>query len=316
MPMTKRVLVTGASGFVGRHSPPALSARGFDVHAVHARGAPGAASTWHRVDLFDPDRVARLLDEVRPTHLLHLAWFAVHGKYWTATENLRWVEASLSLLRGFVERGGRRAVIAGTCAEYDWRFGSCSERTTPTAPSTLYGVSKNALQAVSSAFAAQVGLSLAWGRIFFPYGPDEQPRRLVPSVIQALLKRETVRCSHGDQYRDFLYVEDCADAFAALLDSRVEGPVNIASGRPVTIKEVVRTTVSLMPEAAAVPIEFGALPTPPDDPPLLVADVRRLAGEVGWTPRVDLPDGLARSIASWRSRIGTRATRADLGRIS
>ncbi len=298
--MTKRVLVTGASGFIGRHSPAALAARGFDVHAVHATGTPEAPATWHRVDLHDREQVARLLDDVRPTHLLHFAWYAVHGKYWTATENLRWVESSLSLLRGFVERGGRRAVIAGTCAEYDWRYGFCSERTTPTIPSTLYGASKNALYSVASAFAAQAGLSLAWGRIFFPYGPDEQPKRLVPSVIHSLLRREPIRCSHGNQYRDFLHAEDCAGAFAMLLESPVEGPLNIASGQPVTIKDVVRTIVSLVTEGDSVPIEFGAVSTPPDDPPLLVGDNRRLTAEVGWSPRIGLRDGLARTIASYK----------------
>jgi nucleoside-diphosphate-sugar epimerase len=300
----KRVLVTGASGFVGRHSPPSLASRGFEVHAVHATGTPGpdTGATWHRADLLDPGQAARLLDEVRPTHLLHFAWYAVHGKYWTSTENLRWVEASLSLLRGFAERGGGRAVLAGTCAEYDWRYGYCVERTTPTVPSTLYGTSKNALQSVASAFAAQAGLSLAWGRIFFPYGPEEQQGRLVPSVIRSLQRREAVQCSHGNQYRDFLYVEDCADAFAALLDGLVEGPVNIGSGSPVTIKDVVRTIVSLIPGADAVPVEFGAVPTPQDDPPLLVADVRRLAREVGWMPRINLADGLARTITWWQTQ--------------
>jgi nucleoside-diphosphate-sugar epimerase len=111
-----------------------------------------------------------------------------------------------------------------------------------------------------------------------------------------------VRCSHDNQYRDFLYVEDCADAFAALLDGLVEGPVNIASGRPVTIKEVVRTIVSLIPGADAVPVEFGAVPTPQDDPTLLIADVRRLTREVGWMPRINLADGLARTIAWWQTR--------------
>jgi nucleoside-diphosphate-sugar epimerase len=304
--MTKRVLVTGASGFIGRHSLARLSSRGFDVHAVHATATPGAPATWHHADLHDREQVARLLDEVRPTHLLHFAWYAVHGKYWTSTENLRWIESSLCLLREFVERGGIRAVLAGTCAEYDWRYGFCSERNTPTVPTTLYGVSKNALRSVASAFAAQAGLSLAWGRIFFPYGPDEQPKRLVPSVIHSLLRREPVRCSHGNQYRDFLHVEDCADAFATLLDCPVEGPLNIASGRPVTIREVVQTIVSLVTEGGSVPVEFGAVATPPDDPPLLVADIRRLTEEVGWSPRIALNEGLGRTIASCRKPMTER----------
>jgi nucleoside-diphosphate-sugar epimerase len=158
---------------------------------------------------------------------------------------------------------------------------------------------------VASAYAAQAGLSLAWGRIFFPYGPREQPQRLVASVIAALLRREPVRCSHGNQYRDFLHVEDCGEAFAALLDGSVEGPVNIASGEPVTIRTIVQTIQSLIPGTDAVPIAFGAIPTPADDPPLLVADVRRLAGEVGWTPRFTLHEGLTRTVAAWQARMMT-----------
>jgi nucleoside-diphosphate-sugar epimerase len=294
----KRVLVTGATGFVGRHALGPLAGRGYEVHAVRLHGGPGASApaTWHQADLMDPADRERLLDEVRPSHLLHFAWYAVHGKFWTSPENMRWVEASLALLRGFADREGRRAVLAGTCAEYDWRHGFCSEGTTPLTPSTLYGVAKGALCALVTAYARQVGLGLAWGRIFFIYGPDEQPGRLVPSVLRDLLANEPVRCSHGRQVRDFLHVEDLADAFVALLESDVVGAVNVASGRPTPIRDVVITladAVSRQTGRAALPIEFGAVPSPPDDPPLLVADVRRLRDEIGWAPRLDLGEGLA-----------------------
>jgi nucleoside-diphosphate-sugar epimerase len=297
----KRVLVTGASGFIGRQSLPALVARGYDVHAICRQGSPAGPATWHRVDLMDQDRVSRLLDDVRPSHLLHFAWDVAHGKYWTSPENLRWVEASLTLLSRFVERAGRRAVLAGTCAEYDWRFGFCSERVTPLAPATLYGTCKHALHTIAASYATQAELSLAWGRIFYLYGPHEQPGRLVPSVMHSILEGKPIRCSHGNQARDFLHVRDVADGFVALLDSEVEGPVNIASGRPVTIREVVHTLVDLFLGNPEVRLEFGAVPTPPDDPPLIVADVRRLSDEVGWTPQLDLRGGLAELLATvWR----------------
>src|SRR5579864_1844687 len=304
----KRVLVTGASGFIGRHSLPALAERGFDVHAVYANSVPDGPGTWHRADLMDSTQRDQLLREVRPTHLLHLAWYTVHRLYWTSLENLRWVEASLALLRGFVDNGGQRAVLAGTCAEYDWRYGFCSEEVTPTNPATLYGASKNALQRVAAAFARQVGISLAWGRVFFPFGPGEQPDRLVPSVIQSLQGGKPVRCSHGRQYRDFLYVGDCAEAFAALLESEVEGAVNIASGQPVTIREVVEMIVAGIRKAGTVPIEYGSISIAANDPPLLLADIHRLTHEVGWTPRTDLVEGLRLTIgADWnlvkRSRV-------------
>ena len=111
-----------------------------------------------------------------------------------------------------------------------------------------------------------------------------------------------MRCSHGNQFRDFLYVDDCVDAFVALLDSPIEGPVNIASGHPVTIKDVVRMIVTLIPGSDAVPIEFGDVPSPPEDPPLLVGDVRRLSDELGWAPRSSLREGLVRTIGSWSAR--------------
>lgn len=294
----KRVLVTGATGFVGRNSLEPLAADGFEVHAVHAQGAPTGPATWHQADLLDRGAVVRLLDEVQPTHLLHFAWYAEHGQFWKSPRNLAWVEATLGLLREFAERGGTRAVLAGSCAEYDWRYGQCVERTTPTEAATLYGTCKNAVRTIAESYATGSGLSLAWGRIFFLYGPREDERRLVPSVIRSVQSGGPVRCSHGRQYRDFLHVADCAGAFAQLLASPVEGPVNIASGHPITIGSIVRTITALIPGGANVPIEFGAFSTPPDDPPLLTADVRRLTHEVGWTPRFPLVDGLIQTIQS------------------
>ena len=118
-------------------------------------------------DLLAPGLAEALVREVRPTHLLHLAWYAEHHAYWTAPQNLDWVGASLRLVRAFAEQGGTRAVLAGTCAEYDWTQGVCVEGATPIRPRGLYGVAKDAVRRVVEAFAAGAGLSAAWGRIFF-----------------------------------------------------------------------------------------------------------------------------------------------------
>lgn len=236
---------------------------------------------------------------VRPSHLLHLAWYVKHGKYQTAPDNLRWVQTSLELVQAFVEAGGSRMVTAGSCIEYDWRYGWCVERLTPLESPTLYGTSKHALNIALSAYAAQTGLSAAWGRVFFLYGPHEVPTRLVASIVRALLLQQPAPMSHGDQRRDFLYVVDVGDAFAALLDSAVTGPVNIASGVPVALREVAYTIADMLD--ARNLIQLGALPTPPDDPPLVAGDTRRLRDEVGWQPRYALAEGIAASIAWWRA---------------
>lgn len=294
----KTVLVTGASGFVGRHTLAALAARGCTIHAVSSHGVSLAGAQHHICDLLDPTAATLLIDELRPSHLLHLAWFAQPQRYWSSEENLRWLEASLRIARAFRDAGGSRLVVAGTCAEYEWNGAVCSEQTSRVAPATLYGASKHALQVALSKWADEVGLSFGWARLFFLYGPHEHASRLVPSIIRAALDEAPIRCTAGTQVRDFQHVADAAGALTALLDSDVRGPVNIASGRPVPVKDVVDTIANQFDARHLV--EFGAIPLGAGEPALLAADVTRLRDEVGWCDRFELAAGLADTIAWWR----------------
>lgn len=292
-------MLTGAGGFIGRHVLAALVAAGHEVHAVDLR--PGGAESgvrWHEADLLDG---AGVVAEVRPEVLVHLAWYAEHGRFWSSPENLRWVAASLGLLRAFAEQGGRRALITGSCAEYEWGGeADLSEHATPLRPATLYGASKDALRRVAEAYAREAGLELAWGRLFFLYGPWEAPTRLVPAVIRPLLAGERSATTEGAQVRDFMHVRDAADALAALAASGVTGAVNVASGVPVSVAEV----IGLIGELTGRPelIDRGAIATPDSEPARIVADVGRLTEEVRFRPRVGLRDGLASTIDWWRSR--------------
>ena len=298
----KRVLVTGATGFIGQHSLKYLVELGFDVHAI-TRDIGNILSNkenviFHEVDLFDNKSVESLVTEIRPSHLLHFAWYAEPGKYWTAPENFECVSSSLNLLRIFSENGGKRVVMAGTCAEYDWDFGWCSESTTPCMPTTVYGVCKNAMREMLFAYSNQYNLSSAWGRVFFLYGPNEHPSRLVSSVICSILKGLPAQCSSGEQVRDFMHVSDVASAFVSLLDSNLEGVVNIASGESTRIKNIVKIISDKLgrPEL----LELGAIPSVDNDPPLLLADVRRLNEELGWHPVFDIETGIDDAINWWK----------------
>ena len=194
-----------------------LVARGYEVHAV-SRGDPLAATgqvTWHRTDLLDSGATNKLASQVAATHLMHLAWITEPGVYWESPKNDDWLSASFSLLESFAEHGGLRAVLAGTCAEYDWSDGHCVEDKTPLRGKSLYAQSKLAFRDAAFAVAKSADLSVAWARLFLSFGPHERPERLVPAVIRALLAGERARCVDGSLERDFMYVVDVADAMIA-----------------------------------------------------------------------------------------------------
>lgn len=303
-----RVLITGAAGFIGRHCLPILLAKGFEVHAADVVIPENnfAGAHWHKVDLLNKQKTKELMAIIRPTHLLHFAWYAKPGEYWNSIENIKWLEASLFLLRFFQDNGGVRVVMAGTCAEYDWKFDYCSEYVTPLVPSSLYGTCKNAMQHLLKDFSRVTNLSSAWGRIFFLYGPHENPNRLVPSVILKLINNKIAPCSHGNQIRDFLHVKDVASAFVSLLMSNVDGPVNIASGKPISLKEIILSIADKLDKKKLV--KLGALPQKENEPYALLGDTRRLFNEVNWQPQYDMNGGIKETIDWWQVKCTNKGT--------
>ncbi len=302
-----RVLVTGGTGFIGRHAVAALAEAGHEVHVASRRppvtGSPPGV-TWHQRDLLvDP---AGVVAEVAPERLLHLAWCTEPGRCWSSLENVLWVEATLALVRTFAAFGGKRAVFAGSCAEYEWGSpGPRVERTSPRCPATLYGITKDATRAVVEGAAVELELSVGWGRVFFLYGPDEDKRRLVAAVAHGLASGERVGTSAGTQRRDFLHVSDVGGAFAALVDSDACGPINIGSGQAPPLRALIDTLGEVSGRKEL--LDVGALPQRPGDPEELLADTTRLRDEVGFRPRIGLSEGLATTFAWWRDQARARS---------
>lgn len=294
----RRVVVTGASGFIGREAIAPLVARGLEVHAIGRSPAAYPGCHDHNCDLLTDDAGA-LMREIAPSHLLHLAWYAVPGRFWEAPANLDWLAASLRLVRAFAAAGGTRVVAAGSCAEYDWSAALLDEATT-LRPATLYGRTKVALFETLTAAAPVLGVTFAWGRVFFPFGPFEATGRLLSDVVDGVAGGRRVACSDGLQSRDFMHVEDVAAAFAALVDSDVSGPVNIASGTITTVRDLVNLAAGLAGDADL--INWGARPRQPNEPLKMAAATNRLRNEVKYTARWTLPAAVADMVARRTAR--------------
>jgi len=297
--MARRALVTGATGFVGRHCLEPLRARGFEVHGVSRHPVSDATATWHACDLFDERSRRSLVDEVAPTHLLHAAWYLEPGKYLGAAENADWVAASIDLVRAFQQRGGERVVALGTCFEYEFRQLVLDE-SAPLGPTSVYGASKQALGIALRTLADATGLSLAWARLFFLYGPFEDRRRLVGDIAPSLLEGREVLTSEGLQRRDYMFVEDAGDALAAVLDSGVSGDVNVATGEAPPVRELVERVAAAVGRPELV--RYGARPMIPGDPPEIRAAVDRLTQEVGWRAFTPRDEAVARTVQWWSAQ--------------
>ena len=299
--MAERLLLTGASGFVGRALVGPLAARGFDVHAVARRVLPSAAdATWHEADLLDEGAARALVRDVRPAVLVHAAWYVEHGKFWTAPENEAWVAASEALAAAFAEAGGRRMLGIGSCAEYADAAGADDApwpETRPLDPATPYGRAKAALAA---RLARRGGFDLAWARLFLMFGPGEPPARLVPSVARALAEGREAPTASGRPVRDFASTRFLGQALAALAASGVTGPVNVASGEGRAIADVARF---LALEAGREDLlRLGAFPDRPNEVPAMVADIGRLRREVGFGAPPEVERDLRALLAGFRQQ--------------
>jgi nucleoside-diphosphate-sugar epimerase len=302
-----KVLITGASGFVGSHVARLLVAEGCEVYALVRE----SSNRWRirdilpsmylrQSDLVAFENVNTYLQEIKPELCIHLAWYAVPGKYLNSQENLDSIQASLNLFSQLAELGCKRFVGIGTCFEYDLSLGYLSESSL-TKPITLYAATKVALSTILQQFAQITEMEVAWIRLFYQYGPMEDERRLIPGIISSLLRDEVVKTTKGEQIRDFLHIEDVASAIWAVAKSNVSGVVNVGSGQPVTVGQIALELGNLLGKPDL--IHLGALPYRPNDPMFICANNELLRRKTDWTQKYNLTTGLKNTIEWYKDHL-------------
>lgn len=295
----KKVLLTGATGFIGRNALFELIERGYTVYAPSTSMSLPEIKGLIQIELnlFDNNAVEKFLEENKFENLIHLAWYT-GPKCHSSDLNLDWTTVSLNLLKAFQKNGGKKILFAGSMSEYDFSYGYLKEGLTPLTNPSLYGRCKSSLFEIASTFAKQTDMDFKWARIFNLYGPFEKKSRLMPSVICSILNNEDVKVSDCKKTQDYLHVYDTARGIVELFESNVQGAVNISSGTPANLRLIVEKIVELMDFKGKV--LYGAIPTNFDDP-FVVGCNERLTNEVGWEQKFDLEEGLKETIDWWRN---------------
>lgn len=301
-----KIFLTGATGFIGSHVARLLVSKGYEVYALIRPKSDGEA--WRIADIIQRLKIvsgdlcavselARQLDKIRPDICLHLAWYAEPGQYLTDRRNLTLLEASLQLAVLLANLGCKKFIGCGTCIEYDVAQGYLSENS-PTNPKSLYAAAKLSLSLLLPQLVAETEMDIAWLRLFYMYGPFEDKRRLVASVINALLQGQVVETTPGEQVRDFLHVEDMAAAIEAVAESDLCGVVNVGSGQPVTIRQVIEQIGKILGRSQF--IALGVRPYREADPMFICANNQKLKNYTKWEPHYNLEQGLTQTIEWWQ----------------
>jgi nucleoside-diphosphate-sugar epimerase len=272
--MSGIVILTGATGFVGRQVLRALATTGAKVRVIVRKGreweverSDALESIVSTEDLFAED-VSWWVEVLRDSEtIIHCAWYAEPGKYLRSTQNLSCLIGTLQMAKGAILAGMKRFVGIGTCFEYDLTNGFVSIDT-PLMPLTPYaGAKVAAFLGLTHILPAQ-GLEFSWCRLFYLHGEGEDGRRLIPYLRANLADGMPVKIVSGEHIRDFLDVRDAGQIITKIALSRSLGPVNVCSGIPITIRQIAEKIADEYGRRDL--IEFGTPPTHAFNPPCVV----------------------------------------------
>ena len=284
--MDKTILLTGATGLIGKETIAPLQSRGFKVHAFTIDDTnPDVGVNWIRTNLFDSNEVGRHIQELKPSYLLNMAW-ATTGDYLTNPINYAFLSASINLVSAFIRNGGRRLVCVGSCLEYKFKDEPIKETDELDCEKNAYVFCKNILHETAARMCRESGTSFAYGRVFYTFGRNEDPRRLAGSIVSKLSKNERVTITGGPLLRDYMYAKDVASALVSLLDSDVQGPVNIATGEATTIHELSTTLAETCGKCHLLDFRTNVS----NQPPIIVANNKRLCQELGFIKAFTIKD--------------------------
>ena len=243
-----KIIVTGATGFIGRHLVSRLLASGHAVVAMARSEDRARTLPWfEQVEFIAHDLQTELWDwqkSILPDALIHLAWPGLpnYQDFFHVEKNL---PSDLHFLKSAVHAGVPRLIVAGTCLEYGMQYGPLGEEI-DTRPLTSYGLAKDTLRKSLEIFQRRASFTLQWVRLFYMYGEGQNTNSLLSQLDRALAEgRKTFKMSAGDQLRDYLPIETIARGFEWVIAyPEMAGVINLCSGQPISVLDLVNRHVA------------------------------------------------------------------------
>jgi dTDP-6-deoxy-L-talose 4-dehydrogenase (NAD+) len=270
-----KIFLTGQEGFIGREILRQARQAGHEVLGLE-KPFRMANPPWEEIAAFAPDIC------------IHSAWIATPGEYTTSPLNTLHRRWSVDLIKGLAKSGVAHFVVMGTCAEYAASVAPLNEEGSPLNPPSLYAREKAALHHDLIKLEKELGFTLSWARIFYPYGPEEHPQRLISSLVRGWKTGNPLHLINPESVRDYIHVEDVATALLVIAEQRIAGAVNVGTGTGVRLGEMdslIRERMGIPHEVVFSPMESSGL----NDS--VVADSKKLKS-LGWKPRYDIKSGI------------------------
>ena len=299
-----KVLVTGISGFIGAHLARRLVAEGVRVYGL----VRGSSNLWriqdlknqinlYHVDLRDFASVRKAAQDIKPQKLFHLAAYVDVSRSFEVMEEMVEVniKGTLNLLRALDGTGYDCFINTGTCEEYGDNPVPFREEQIPN-PVSPYSAAKVSTSMFCQMLHKTRGLPIITLRPFLTYGPRQESNMLIPLLIKKMIKGEALEMTQGEQTREFNYVDDIVDGFikASISPGAIGEIINIGNGLEYKIRDVVEMILKLM-DSPLKP-KLGALDYRPGEARHFYCDNTKAREILGWSPKVDLEDGLKMTI--------------------
>ena len=293
----KKVLITGASGFIGRGILENLiENKEYVIYAVTTdkfkllqyKNSVNIVES----DLLDDEAAKVLIESVKPDILLHLAWkLEGNDGFQNSSANITWLKASLSLIEEAVKNNVKRIIFAGSSSEYNYSEESLKESDNMTCLN-LYGKCKKAVTDICNDYCRAHGVQFVTARFFSVYGRyDNRDSRAIPEAIRSFSLNKPFNCRSPYNKWDYIYIDDAANAIITLINSDYIGIVNIASGKGVTMKEIFELIAGLMHKEDLLSFDDTNQKSL-----CLTADNSILTNELNYKCKVDLTEGISKTI--------------------